>query len=36
MVIVRFLENIGSVCFIQVILYFWLDHRAGVMLTDFR
>ena len=37
MVVVRFLENIGSVLFfIQVILYFGLDHRATVMLPDFR
>ena len=36
MVVVGFLENIGSVCFIQVILYFGLDHRATIMLPDFR
>ena len=37
MVVVGFLENIGSVFFfIQVILYFRLDHRATVMLPDFR
>ena len=36
MVVVGFLENIGSVCFIKVILYFGLDHRAAVMLPDFR
>ena len=36
MVVVGFLENIGSVCFIQVILYFGLDHRATVMLSNFR
>ena len=31
------LENIGSVFFffIQMILYFWLDNRAVVMLSDF-
>ena len=36
MVVVGFLENIGSVFFIQVILYFGLDHRAAVMLPDFH
>ena len=36
MVVVGFLENIGSAFFIQVILYFGLDHRAVVMLPDFR
>ena len=36
MVVVRFLENIGSVCFIHVILYLGLDQRAVVMLSDFR
>ena len=36
-VVVGHLENIGSVFFfIQVILYFGLDHRAVVMLPDFR
>ena len=36
-VVVGHFENIGSVyCFIQVILYFGLDHRAVVMLPDFR
>ena len=35
MVVVGFLENIGSVFFIQVILYFGLDHRAAVMLPNF-
>ena len=36
MVVVGFLENIGIVFFfIQVILYFGLDHRAAVMLLDF-
>ena len=30
------LDNIGSVFFIHVILYFRLDHRAVVMLSDFR
>ena len=30
------LENIGSVFFIHVIFYFGLDHRAVVMLSDFR
>ena len=36
MVVVGYLENIGSVCFIQVIFYFGLDYRATVMLPDFR
>ena len=36
MVVVGFLKNIESVCFIQVILYFGLDHRAAVMLPNFR
>ena len=36
MVVVGFLEIIGSVFFIQVILYFGLDHRVVVMLPDFR
>ena len=38
MVVVGFLENIGSVFFfyIQVIFYFGLDHRAAVMLSNFR
>ena len=36
MIVVGFLENIGSVFFyIQMILYFGLDHRAVVMLSDF-
>ena len=36
-VVVGHLENIESVFFlIQVILYFGLDHRAVVMLLDFR
>ena len=35
MVVVGYLENIGSVCFILVILYFGLDYRAAVMLSDF-
>ena len=36
MVVVRFLENIGSVFFfIQVIFIFRLNHRATVMLPDF-
>ena len=30
------LENIGSLYFLQVILYFGIDHRAVVMLPDFR
>ena len=30
------LENIGSLYFLQVILYFGLDHRTVVMLPDFR
>ena len=37
MVVVGFLENIGSVFFfIQVIFVFRLDHRAAIMLPDFR
>ena len=36
MVVVGYLENIGSVCFIQEILYFGFDHSATVMLPDFR
>ena len=37
MVVNGFLENIGTVFFfIQVILYFGLDHRAVVMLPDFH
>ena len=37
MVVVGFFKNIGSeFFFIQVILYFGLDHRAAVMLPDFR
>ena len=38
MVVVGYLENIGNVFFffIQVLLYFGLDHRAVVMLPDFR
>ena len=36
MVVVGFLENIGSVFIIHVILYFGLDHRAGIMLPDFH
>ena len=36
MVIVEFLKNIRSLFFIQVILYFGLDHRAAVMLPNFR
>ena len=38
MVVVGFLENIGSVFFfyIQVILYFGLGHHAVVMLPNFR
>ena len=37
MVVVGFLENIGNFnfFFIQVILYFGLDHSAVVMLSDF-
>ena len=36
-VVVGHLENIGCVyIFIQVILYFGLDHRAVVMLPDFH
>ena len=36
MVVVGFLENIGSVIFYTGILCFELDHRAAVMLPDFR
>ena len=36
MVVVGFLENIGSVIFYTDDLYFGLDHRAVVMLSDFR
>ena len=36
MVVVGFLENIGSVFFIHVILYFRLDHRVAVMLPNFH
>ena len=35
MVVVGYLENIGSVCFLQVILYFGLDYLVAVMLPDF-
>ena len=35
MVVVGLLEIIGSVFFIQVILYFELEHRAAVMLSNF-
>ena len=36
-IVVGHLENIGSVFFfIQVILYFGLDHCAVIMLSDFR
>ena len=36
MVVVIFLENIGSIVFIQVILYFGLYHSVAIMLPDFR
>ena len=37
MVVVGYLENIGSVFFfIQVIFFFGLDHRVVVMLSNFR
>ena len=37
MVVVGYLENTGSVFFfIQVIFVFRLDHRAVVMMPDFR
>ena len=37
MIVVGFLENIGSVFFYTCdFLYFGLDHRAVVMLSDFR
>ena len=39
MIIFGFWKNIGSLyifIFLQVILYFGFDHRAVVMLPDFR
>ena len=37
MIVVGFLENIGSIFFHTCdFLYFRLDHRAVVMLSDFR
>ena len=37
MVVVGYLENIGSVLFLyRLFLYFGLDHHAVVMLSDFR
>ena len=37
MVIVGYLENIGSVFFLyRLFLYFELDHLAVVMMSDFR
>ena len=37
MIIFGFWKNIGSLYFfLQVILYFGFDHRAVVMLPDFR
>ena len=38
MVVVGYLENIGSVFFFYTgdFLYFGLNHRAVVMLPDFR
>ena len=35
MVVVGFLENIGSVFLYRLFLYFGLDHCAVVMLLDF-
>ena len=37
MVVVRFLENIRSIFFLyRLFLYFGLNHRVAVMLSDFR
>ena len=36
MIVVGFWKILGVYFFIQVILYFGLDHRAVVMLPDFR
>ena len=36
MFVVRFWKILGVYFFIQVILYFGLDHRAAVMLPNFR
>ena len=36
MIVVGFWKILGLFCFIQVILYFRLNHRAVVMLPDFR
>ena len=35
MVVVGFLEILEVYFFIQVILYFGLDHRAAIMLPNF-
>ena len=36
MIVVGFWKILGVYFFIQVIFYFGLDHRAVVMLQDFR
>ena len=36
MIVVGFWKILGVSFFIYVILYFGLDHRAVVMLSDFR
>ena len=37
MIVVGFWKNIGSVFFLYMLfLYFGLDHRAVVMLSDFQ
>ena len=36
MIVVGFWKILGVYFFIQVILYFGLDHRAVVMLLDFH
>ena len=35
MIVVGFWKTLGVKFFIQMILYFRLDHRAVVMLSDF-
>ena len=36
MIVVGFWKILGVYFFIHVILYFRLDHRAIIMLSDFR
>ena len=36
MIVIEFWKNIGSLFFYRGFLYFGLDHRAVVMLPDFR